>query len=183
MYTNKQLSNGQPPNHITDTTTSTVITAGLASVATIHAAHSVYSSIENRQKRQKLVAEGEMSPEESRKLKNKARLQDAASIGIAALGIKGAVSEWKEMQEQRHECAEFDEKRKERHEKRLRKQEERLWLAAHPQYSSSEPDLGRQGHGALPPSRMRYQDDNPYHAGGFVPPPPMGPPAPHSAHY
>ncbi|KAL8771204.1 MAG: hypothetical protein Q9209_003375 [Squamulea sp. 1 TL-2023] len=90
-----------------------LITAGLASVATIHAANSVYTSIEARCKRQKLVAEGEMSPEESRKLKNKARFQDAASIGIAALGIRGAISEWKEMNEQRLELSEFDKKRKE----------------------------------------------------------------------
>ncbi|KAL9000937.1 MAG: hypothetical protein Q9188_005556 [Gyalolechia gomerana] len=151
-----------------------LITAGLASVATIHAAHSVYSSIEAREKRYKLVAEGEMSPEEAKKLKNKARLQDAASIGIAALGIKGAVSEWKEMEEQRKECLEFDKKRQERHEKRLRKQKERLWLATHPQYANSEPDLGRKGYGRED-SGMRYQEDNPYHTDGFVPPPPMGP--------
>lgn len=155
-----------------------MITAGLASVATIHAAHSVYSSIEARSKRHKQVMEGKLAPEEARKLKNKARLQDAASVGIAALGIKGAISEWKEMQEQRHECAEFDEKRKERHEKRLRKQQERLRLANSPQYTTSEPDLGRQNY--APPGGMRYQDDNPYHAGGFAPPPPMGPP--YSAH-
>ncbi|KAL8717227.1 MAG: hypothetical protein Q9225_005512 [Loekoesia sp. 1 TL-2023] len=156
-----------------------LITAGLASVATIHAAHSVYSSIEARSKRQKEVMEGKLAPEEARKLKNKARLQDAASVGIAALGIKGAISEWKEMQEQRHECLEFDEKRKERHEKRLRKQQERLRLINSPQYTTSEPDLGRQNY--APPGGMRYQDDNPYHAGGFAPPPPMG--SAYSAHY
>ncbi|KAI4144559.1 MAG: hypothetical protein L6R39_004131 [Caloplaca ligustica] len=156
------------------------VTAGLASVATIHAAHSIYSSIEAREKRRHLVNEGEMAPEEARKLKNKARLQDAASVGIAALGIKGAISEWKEMQEQRKECAEFDEKRKERHERRLRKQEERR-LESQPHYASSEPNLGRQNYngGYALPSGLRYQDDNPYHAG--VPPPPMGPPR--SAHY
>ncbi|KAI4129441.1 MAG: hypothetical protein LQ338_002222 [Usnochroma carphineum] len=160
-----------------------LVTAGLASVATIHAAHSVYSSIEARQKRQKMVREGEMSPEKARKLKNKARLQDAASVGIAAIGIKGAISEWKEMQEQRHECAEFDEKRKERHERRLRRQEERKRLKMEPQYTISEPDLngGRQGYVAAP-GGLRYQDDNPYHAGGgAAPPPPMGPA--YSAHY
>ncbi|KAI4183546.1 MAG: hypothetical protein LQ346_006300 [Caloplaca aetnensis] len=156
-----------------------LITAGLASVATIHAAHSVYSSIEAREKRQKLVAEGTMSPEESKKLKKKARLQDAASVGIAALGIKGAVSEWKEMQEQRHECVEFDKKRKERHEKRLRKQEERMRLMNQPHYTTSEPALvRRQGYAGsyASPGGTRYQDDNPYHAGGPLPPPPMGPP-------
>ncbi|KAI4278900.1 MAG: hypothetical protein L6R35_006072 [Caloplaca aegaea] len=155
-----------------------LITAGFASVATIHAAHSVYSSLEARDKRQKLVREGEMSPEEARKLKNKARLQDAASVGIAALGIKGAISEWKEMEEQRHELSEFDEKRKERHEKRLRKQEQRMMLTSQPQYTNSQPDLrGRQGYGAGygPSGSMSYQDGNPYYAGGQRPPPPMGP--------
>lgn len=120
-----------------------------------------------------------MSPEESRKLKRKAHLQDAASVGIAALGIKGAISEWKEMQQQRQECVEFDEKRKERHEKRLRKQEERMRMLNQPHYTTSEPSLvGGQGYGGryAPPGGMRYQDDNPYHVGGPLPPPPMGPP-------
>ncbi|KAL8854544.1 MAG: hypothetical protein Q9221_000579 [Calogaya cf. arnoldii] len=158
-----------------------LITAGLASVATIHAAHSVYESIEKREKRHKLVAEGEMSPEKARKLRNKNRLQDAASIGIAALGIKGAISEWKEMNEQRLECSEFDKKRKERHERRLWKQEERRRLAMSPRVTNSTPDLGRQNYAAgyspgYAPVGMMYPDDNPYHAGGRVQPP-------HSARY
>ena len=99
------------------------LTAGLAAVATIHAAHSVYSSMEARDKRHQEVIKGEMSPEEARKKKNKARLQDAAAIGIAALGIKGAYSEWQEVQEHRHELAEQQEERKKRHEKRLKRME------------------------------------------------------------
>ncbi|MCJ1454038.1 hypothetical protein MMC28_004388 [Mycoblastus sanguinarius] len=99
------------------------VTAGLAAVATIHAAHSVYASMEKRDARHKQVEEGEMSPEEARKKKNKARLQDAAAIGIAALGIKGAYSEWKEVQEHRHELAEQEEERSKRHEKRLKRAE------------------------------------------------------------
>ena len=55
-----------------------------------------------------------MTPQEARKKKNKARVQDAAAIGIAALGIKGAYSEWKEMKEQRDEAHEFDQNRAER---------------------------------------------------------------------
>ena len=98
-------------------------TAGLAAVATIHAAHSVYSSMEARDKRHEEVMKGEMSPEEARKRKNKARIQDAAAIGIAALGIKGAYSEWQEVQENRQELAEQQEERKKRHEKRMRKLE------------------------------------------------------------
>ncbi len=68
------------------------LTAGLATVATIHAAHNVYQSYEKREARKKAVESGEMSPEEAKKLRSKAVMQDAASIGIAALGIKGAVS-------------------------------------------------------------------------------------------
>lgn len=79
-----------------------LITAGLATVATIHAAHGVYSSMEAHEKRHRLVAEGEMTPEEARKKQTKAWIQDAAAVGIAALGIKGAFSEWKEMNEQRY---------------------------------------------------------------------------------
>jgi hypothetical protein len=74
-----------------------LLTAGLAAVATIHAAHNVYQSMEKRDARRKAVEEGEMSPEEAKKLKMKAQLQDVASIGIAALGIKGALSEMKEV--------------------------------------------------------------------------------------
>lgn len=79
-----------------------LLTAGLATVATIHAAHGVYSSMEAHGKRHKLVASGEMSPAEAKKKQTKAWVQDAASVGIAALGIKGAFSEWKEMQEHRY---------------------------------------------------------------------------------
>lgn len=78
------------------------LTAGLASIATIHAAHGIYSSMEAHEKRHKLVAEGEMTPEEARKKQTKAWVQDAAAVGIAALGIKGAFSEWKGMNEQRY---------------------------------------------------------------------------------
>ena len=111
------------------------LTAGLAAVATIHAAHGVYASMEARDKRHLEVLKGEMSPEEARKKKNKARLQDAAAIGIAALGIKGAYSEWQEVQESRKEMGELQKERAERHEKRLKKAEK------HGGSRRSEPDL------------------------------------------
>lgn len=79
-----------------------LVTAGLATVATIHAAHGVYSSMEAHEKRHKLVADGEMSHQEARKKQTKAWVQDAAAVGIAALSIKGAFSEWKEMKEHRY---------------------------------------------------------------------------------
>ncbi|KAG8528475.1 uncharacterized protein KY384_007393 [Bacidia gigantensis] len=99
------------------------LTAGLAAVATIHAAHGVYSSMEARDKRAMEVMKGEMSPEDARKKKNKARVQDAAAIGIAALGIKGAYSEWQEVQESRKEMGELEKEKEERHQKRLKKAE------------------------------------------------------------
>lgn len=99
------------------------LTAGLAAVATIHAAHGVYSSMEARDKRHLEVAKGELSPQEARKLHNKARIQDVAAIGIAALGIKSAYGEWKEVQENRHELGTQKTERQERHEKRLKKAE------------------------------------------------------------
>lgn len=164
-----------------------LITAGLASIATIHAAHSVYQSVEARNKRHKEVLEGTMTPQEASRKKNKARLQDVASVGIAALGIKGAVSEWKEMKEQRKECLEFDDKRAERHEKRLHKsQESSAYGSSNGDYRNSAPNLYPAGGypapypgnvyqgGYYPDAGPRYQDGNPYHVGG-VPPPPMGP--------
>lgn len=99
------------------------LTAGLAAVATIHAAAGVYSSMEARDKRHEDVKKGEITAEEARKKRNKARLQDAAAIGIAALGIKGAYSEWQEVQESRHEVTEQKTEREKRHEKRVKKAE------------------------------------------------------------
>lgn len=154
------------------------LTAGLATVATIHAAHSVYSSYESRQKRHKEVLEGTMSPEEARKKKSKATLQDAASVGIAALGIKGAVSEWKEMKEQRDECHKFESKAEKRKAMRLQKQKS-MSGSGNGNYRNSEPNLNKayqnggyqNGYGGGP----RYNDGNPYNSGA-LPPPPMGPP-------
>jgi hypothetical protein len=95
------------------------ITGGLAAVATVHAASKVYSSIEAHDKRVRQVALGEISPEEAAKKKKQARWQDAAAIAIAALGIKGAISEWSEVQEQQHEHQELLESREQRHKRRM----------------------------------------------------------------
>jgi len=164
------------------------LTAGAATVATIHAAHSVYQSVHMRNVRHKEVLEGKMSPQEARKKKNKARLQDAASIGIAAIGIKGAIGEWKEVKEKRDEVHEFEKEKEEKREKRLKKLEERMEERNRPPpppsnsaaYAHSSPNLtqgnypqavyqtGPYWHGP------HYADANPYTAGG-LPPPPMGP--------
>ena len=95
------------------------ITGGLAAVATVHAAAKVYSSIEAHDKRVQQVATGEISPEEADKKKKQARWQDAAAIAIAALGIKGAMSEWSEVQEQQQVHQELLEGRQERHKRRM----------------------------------------------------------------
>ena len=84
--------------------------AGLALVSTLNAATNIYEMFEKRGARQRAVQEGEMSPEEVRKLKAKATLQNAASVGISALGIKEVISRWKNANENRKETAEMAEK-------------------------------------------------------------------------
>ncbi|PHH65622.1 hypothetical protein CDD80_1007 [Ophiocordyceps camponoti-rufipedis] len=95
-----------------------VLTTGLATVATIHAAHGVYQSMEKRRARQRAVDEGRLSSVEAKRLKTKAMIQDAASVGIAVLGIKGAMGEMEEAKEATHECKAFKEEKARRHERR-----------------------------------------------------------------
>lgn len=99
------------------------LSAGLAAVATIHAAKGLFSSLDARDKRYEELRKGEITAEDAKRKRNKARLQDVAAIGIAALGIKGAYSEWQEVQETRHELRQQKEERKRRHEKRVRLRE------------------------------------------------------------
>jgi len=114
-----------------------------------------------------------MSPEEARKRKSKNMLQDAAAVGIAALGIKSAFSEWKEMNESRKEKHELEEKRK-RHnkqrEKRLRQMQE--------QVGGMGGGMGAGGYNGGYSQAPAYPDANPYQAyAGNLPPPPVGGPA------
>lgn len=162
------------------------LTAGLATVATIHAGHELYESVEKAKKRHKEVRQGTMSAQEARKLKSKALFQDAASVGIAALGIKGAMSEWKEMKESRDECHEFVKKTQERKKQRSQKGSSNGssngrpgYGGSQPSYRNSAPNLyagyqngnsNRYGGGG-----PMYQDGNPYGAAA-LPPPPMGAP-------
>ncbi|TGJ78821.1 hypothetical protein E0Z10_g9940 [Xylaria hypoxylon] len=148
-----------------------LITAGLATVATIHAAHSVYQSMEARNARHKAVRQGKLSPQEAKKLKSKAIMQDAASVGIAALGIKGALSEVKEAREQAKSIAEWKEERERRHQKRI----ERLKRANDDHYGRSRNDgwatsSTPQAHRYA--DAPRYVDGNPYSA--TLPAPPIG---------
>lgn len=143
-----------------------LLTAGLATVATIHAAHGVYSSMVASEKRHKLVMDGEMQPEEARKRKSKNMLQDAAAVGIAALGIKSAFSEWKEMNETRHSFHELEAKKRKKRKARENARKERRQNGG---------GYGKQAYGyseAPYPSGPTYADANPYAAN--LPPPPMG---------
>lgn len=108
--------------------------------------------------------EGEMSPEEARKRKSKNILQDAAAVGIAALGIKSAFGEWKEMNESRKEKHEIEARHRRRLKARRKKQPGQI---AYPQ----------GGYPPGPGNAPVYGDANPYHAYNTnLPPPPVGGP-------
>ncbi|KFY43436.1 hypothetical protein V494_01984 [Pseudogymnoascus sp. VKM F-4513 (FW-928)] len=159
------------------------LTAGLATVATIHAAHNIYQSVEKRKAGHKAVAEGDMTPEEARKAKAKARMRTAASVGIAGLGIKGAYSEWKEMSEMREEYRKAEIERAERHQKRCdraaarsnqgrsRRVSPNRRIAEAPYRSSSDlsPPDARNGR-----QQRLYIDDDPYAPYAQDPPPSSG---------
>lgn len=175
-----------------------LLTTGLAAVATIHAAHNVYQSMEKRNARHKAVKAGKLSVDEAKKLKSKALLQDAASVGIAALGIKGAISEMKEAREMSHELAEWKHEKEERHAKRLARLERQRQMIENKDTSDySDDDAGYASdnddrrYGDVRRSRSRadsrvpagptrryasegprYQDGNPYAAA--LPAPPVG---------
>lgn len=155
---------------------SQLITAGLASVATIHAAHGVYKSMEKREERHKAEAEGDISQEQARREKNKARLRDAASISIAALGIKGAVSEWKEMKGKRQETLELKEKQERHRHKREARRAKMQSMGMEDRYTGSAPALSSQGGGFIS-GGPTYFDDNPYSTGRL----PAAPYPPHVA--
>ncbi|KAF2856103.1 hypothetical protein T440DRAFT_513193 [Plenodomus tracheiphilus IPT5] len=151
-----------------------LITAGLATVATIHAAHGVYSSMVASENRRKQVSEGEITPEEARKRKSKNMLQDAAAVGIAALGIKSAYSEWKEMNEQRHSVKELETRRRKRRKARERREREARENALNGVGGGAN-NMAMANPYAYPvaaqPYPTSYADANPY---GGMPPPPMG---------
>lgn len=154
------------------TRTKELLTAGLATVATIHAAHGVYNSMVASDKRHKLVMEHKISPEEARKRKSKNMLQDAAAVGIAALGIKSAFSEWKEMSESRKEKHELEARRRRHQKQRERKAREMKQSGGNAGYGYA--------YGGYPPAGPGYADANPYQFygsqsyAGNLPPPPVG---------
>jgi hypothetical protein len=156
--------------------------------------------MEKRDLRKKLLKEGDISPEQARRAKNKNRLQDAASIGIAALGLKGAYSEWQETREAQKEQREEKEKRERHKAKREARRRKMSMIAAHnyadPSFTGSMPNLSSYPQQQHPPQHptfppppgafaygqgtpVHYADDNPYGAmtqqPSFVPTPPPGP--------
>ncbi|RYP66967.1 hypothetical protein DL769_005883 [Monosporascus sp. CRB-8-3] len=149
-----------------------LLKAGLATVATIHAVHGVYGSMGARNARHKAVKEGRLSPAEAKKLKTKAILQDAASVGIAAFTIQGAVQELKEAQEQTKQVKEWQQEKKRRHERRM----ERLKRANSNHYARSRADNWST---SAPAQSRRYDDDGPRYTDGnpysaALPAPPVG---------
>lgn len=149
-----------------------IITTGLATVATIHAAHGVYQSMEKRTARQKAVKEGRLSAADAKKLKTTALIKDAASVGIAAMGIRGAFEELKEAKEMTHECKAFQQEKAMRHEKR--KQRRKMCQEPGDKHGRAE-SWAPSRHGDFDDYGPRYYDDNPYSSGRLpAPPPPMG---------
>lgn len=119
-----------------------------------------------------MVMEGEMSPEEARKRKSKNMLQDAAAVGIAALGVKSAFSEWKDMNESRKEKHELEARRRRHQKARQRKAKEMQQRGAGFAYGYGQ---------GYPPPGPGYVDANPYQSyggnqsyAGNLPPPPVG---------
>ncbi|MCJ1288607.1 hypothetical protein MMC34_000135 [Xylographa carneopallida] len=171
--------------------TKELLTAGLAAVATIHAASGVYSSMEARDKRYEQLRSGKISPEDARKEKTKAMLQDFAAVGVAALSIKGAMSKWQGAAAQHKTRKQHKKEKEERHQKRLEKRssvkgssnksiEQSPPPASNRKpgnnrpgynrtYSTSEPDLSRRyydnSYDNYPQTARgppKYQDANPY---------------------
>ncbi|KAG6011249.1 hypothetical protein E4U43_008452 [Claviceps pusilla] len=162
-----------------------IITTGLATVATIHAAHNVYQSMERRKARQRAVREGRLGVSEAEQLKAKALIKDAASVGVAALGIRGAFEEMKEAKEMAHECKVFGQEKALRHEKREQQRQRRHERQENRSPQAEEYKARRRAE-SWAPSRYRdfdgydrddyqprYYGDSPY-GSERLPAPPMG---------
>ncbi|PHH59284.1 hypothetical protein CDD81_3501 [Ophiocordyceps australis] len=102
-----------------------LVKGGLASVATIHAAHDMYQSWGKRRARLKAVQEGRISADEAKRHRAKDVVQDAASIGMAALGMSSVWKEMKEVKETTHECKHFKLEQARRHEEREQRRKQR----------------------------------------------------------
>ncbi|OQE82485.1 hypothetical protein PENNAL_c0036G02765 [Penicillium nalgiovense] len=141
-----------------------LMTGGLASVATIHAAHSIYGSVEKRKERQKRLKEGEITPEEARKHRMKANTKDAVSIGLAALGIKGAYSEWKEVMEKSKENTHFREECAQRAVRRERRRARSQGAPSRHHRWPDEIEYAPSTNDSRSDHTTFYRDGNPYAA-------------------
>jgi len=72
-----------------------LLIAGLACITTAAAANNIYQSTVAYEARRKLVREGDMSEDESKRLKNKHRMRDLFALSVAAVGINNARNGWK----------------------------------------------------------------------------------------
>ncbi|EED24061.1 hypothetical protein TSTA_074390 [Talaromyces stipitatus ATCC 10500] len=150
-----------------------LVTTGLATVATIHAAHGVLKNLEAQKKRHEAVKSGAITEEQERKMQRKADLKNVASIGLAALGIKGAIGEWKEVQEQRKEHKRFEQQCKERHERRLQRRAHSAggsngYSRESRSRAASTASMGMNSGHDYGHHASHYYDGNPY-GGGSVP--------------
>ncbi|RAL11473.1 uncharacterized protein BO97DRAFT_443830 [Aspergillus homomorphus CBS 101889] len=109
-------------------TRKTLVKAGLATVATVHAAHEIHESMEKHKKRAKMVREGEITAEEARRRRLKGQVGDVASVGLAVIGIKGAVDEWKHAEELHKERTKY---RSECEQRRARRHQRAQSQASH----------------------------------------------------
>jgi hypothetical protein len=150
-----------------------LLTGVLATATTIHAAHIVYKNRKRRHERKKALVEGEISPEEAKKGRNRAMVMDVAFMGIAALGIKSAVTEWKEKKLRKMEIREFRERQQKNHNRRLKNEQGLKNHNDSGRYGGSEPNLNSGYY-----SGSGYYDGKPYLAGALSPPMPAPPPAP-----
>jgi hypothetical protein len=133
-----------------------ILTAGLATVATLHAGKKVYDSFGATHKRHKAVRQGKMTQEEADKKKYTSRIMETASIGLAALGLKGVYDEWKEVQGEHKEYAGAKEKR-ERHRQKQGKVESGSESRRGSRYGDGRRDSG-SGSESRSRSRDRYGD-------------------------
>ncbi|MCJ1249031.1 hypothetical protein MMC30_006253, partial [Trapelia coarctata] len=85
-----------------------IVGAGLATVATINAASGLYSSMEAVKERHEKVREGKLSRKEAKRLKNTAKVQDLAAIGVAALSLKSVYSRWQETRKSHEDYHKYD---------------------------------------------------------------------------
>ncbi|KAJ5379223.1 hypothetical protein N7509_012342 [Penicillium cosmopolitanum] len=142
-----------------------LLTSGLATVATIHAGHSVYGSVNKRKERMAQLKSGEISAEEARKQRMKANVLDAASIGLAALGLKGAYGEWKEVNEKRKETNNFQHECVRRAMRRELKRNRSNSLPSYHRWPDEIEDAGaHDGYGGHGNGGISYHDGNPYGA-------------------